>query len=341
MTYARVRHFPEVYGLSYVAYQRQQKPNGFPSQGYPEVFKTVSEADDRPVSLTPALEEFWLRLLAEGSGLARDKVLQAYGNLTMDGRAFTDRGSWTNGYQSVPLGENIGAEPMKMVTIIGCGMTVKVISDQLTLGNGLKVHKIEVLNSLDPLTLKATRKTHWWAVYNAPIGYYDPYPLGVVGTFPQLAGQPVSIPLMAHGKNYAYIESKWLEFLPDSTNKPVYPYYPIIEIEENVMTYGTAKTTSGKVAVFDLFQGAKTGAMINALTVFNWKVKQANWLQLVDNTWVNCGSSFQYVNIQTYPTDVVVPPPPPPPPPPVGVTVTHTILIDNTGRISIDGGAYV
>ena len=172
-------------------------------------------------------------------------------------------------------------------------------------------------------------------VYNAPIGYYDPYPLGVVGTFPQLNDVPVRIPLMAHGKNYAYIESKWLEFLPFGAVLPVYPYYPTKEL----IMYGTAKTTSGKVAVFDAFQGLKTGATINALTVFTWKVKQANWLQLIDNTWVNCGNVFQYVNILTYPTPDV--PPPPPPPPPVGVTVTHTILIDNTGRISIDGGAYV
>jgi len=32
---------------------------------------------------------------------------------------------------------------------------------------------------------------------------------------------------------------------------------------------------------------------------------------------------------------------PPPPPPPIGIVVTHTILIDNSGRISVDGAPYV
>jgi hypothetical protein len=134
MILAKIKHFPELYGMSYTAYQREQKPGGFTAPSYPELFKTVSEAGDRPVSLTPALEEFWLRLLAEGSGLPKDKVLQAYGNLTMDGRAFTDRASWTNGRQSVPLNENIGAQPMSFPTIIGCGMTVNVISGQMRIG---------------------------------------------------------------------------------------------------------------------------------------------------------------------------------------------------------------
>jgi hypothetical protein len=100
---------------------------------------------------------------------------------------------------------------------------------------------------------------------------------------------------------------------------------------------GTAKTTTGRIKIFTAFQGVETGKYINALTAFEWKTKQMNWLQLLDNSWVNCGTSFQYANILTYPSTVVPPPPPPPP----GVVVTHTILIDNTGRISVDGGAYV
>lgn len=331
MGFARVKHFPEVYGLSYVAYQREQKPGGFTAAGYPEVFKLISESGDRPVSLTPALEAMWVRLLTEGSGLPIAKVLQAYGNLTMDGRAFTDRGSWTNGYQSVPLNENIGAEPMKMVTIIGGGATVKVISGQLRLGN-LNVHKIEVMNSLDPATAKATYKTHWWMIYHAPIGYHDPYPLGVVETFPQLNDLPVRIPLMAHGKNYAYIESKWLEMLPAGIDRPVYPYYPI---RSNMINYFVNTT----VKIFETPSSAST--QVGTMLKGNTGIASGNngtWLH-VERGWSNArvgegmtGGDITWRNS--------TPPPVDPPAPPVGVTVTHTILIDNTGRISIDGGAY-
>jgi hypothetical protein len=77
------------------------------------------------------------------------------------------------------------------------------------------------------------------------------------------------------------------------------------------MAYGTAKTTTGKIKIFAAFQGVETGKYIAALTVFEWKTKQMNWLQLLDNSWVNCGTGFQYSNILTYPSTVAPPPPPP------------------------------
>jgi hypothetical protein len=87
---------------------------------------------------------------------------------------------------------------------------------------------------------------------------------------------------------------------------------------------GTAKTTTGRIKIFTSFQGVETGKYIAALTVFEWKTKQLNWLQLPDNTWINCGTSFQYANILTYPS-AVVPPPPPPPPVTTGTAFTLTI----------------
>jgi hypothetical protein len=86
---------------------------------------------------------------------------------------------------------------------------------------------------------------------------------------------------------------------------------------------GTAKTTTGRIKIFTAFQGVETGKYINALTAFEWKTKQMNWLQLLDNSWVNCGTGFQYANILTYPSTVV--PPPPPPPVPTGTAFTLTI----------------
>jgi hypothetical protein len=92
------------------------------------------------------------------------------------------------------------------------------------------------------------------------------------------------------------------------------------------MTNGTAKTTTGRIKTFSAYQGVETGKYIAALTVFEWKVKQANWLQLLDGTWVNCGTSFQYVNILTYPSAVVPPPPPPPPPIPIPQSGNFAII---------------
>jgi hypothetical protein len=93
---------------------------------------------------------------------------------------------------------------------------------------------------------------------------------------------------------------------------------------------GTAKTTTGRIKIFTTFQGVETGRYIAALTVFEWKTKQLNWLQLPDNTWVNCGTSFQYANILTYPSTVV-----PPPPPPVGKVLTNIIDVFNDGTIVV------
>jgi hypothetical protein len=96
------------------------------------------------------------------------------------------------------------------------------------------------------------------------------------------------------------------------------------------MANGTAKTTTGKIKIFAALQGVETGKYINALTVFEWKTKQLNWLQLLDNSWVNCGTSFQYANILTYPSTVV-----PPPPPPTGKVLKNIIDVYNDGSIVV------
>jgi hypothetical protein len=93
---------------------------------------------------------------------------------------------------------------------------------------------------------------------------------------------------------------------------------------------GTAKTTTGRIKIFTAFQGVETGKYINALTAFEWKTKQMNWLQLLDNSWVNCGTGFQYANILTYPSTVV-----PPPPPPTGKVLKNIIDVYNDGSIVV------
>jgi hypothetical protein len=102
------------------------------------------------------------------------------------------------------------------------------------------------------------------------------------------------------------------------------------------MINGTAKTSSGPVALWDKKNGTKIGRSMPANTQFEWITKDTTWLELVDHTWINCGSSFQYATVLTSPTTVT-----PPQPPPVTVKVTHILHIDDTGRVSTDGGPFV
>jgi hypothetical protein len=97
---------------------------------------------------------------------------------------------------------------------------------------------------------------------------------------------------------------------------------------------GTAKTTSGKVKVFNAYQGADAGFLIPANTVFQWTEKKANWLKMTDGNWINCGATFQYAQILTYPT--TTPPPPPVDPPPANAPkLTNIIDVFNDGTIDV------
>jgi hypothetical protein len=102
------------------------------------------------------------------------------------------------------------------------------------------------------------------------------------------------------------------------------------------MANGTAKTTNGPVALWDKKAGTKTGKTIPANTQFEWITRDTTWLELPDHTWINCGSTYQYATILTSPGTVT-----PPPPPPVTVHVIHILHIDDTGKVSIDGGPFV
>jgi hypothetical protein len=102
---------------------------------------------------------------------------------------------------------------------------------------------------------------------------------------------------------------------------------------------GTARTTSGKVKLFNGYQGADTGRTLGPLTVFQWIEKRANWLKMANGDWINCGSTWQYASILTYPTTTEPPPPPidPPNPPPAGgePTLTNTIEVFDDGTIDV------
>jgi hypothetical protein len=88
------------------------------------------------------------------------------------------------------------------------------------------------------------------------------------------------------------------------------------------MENGTGKTTSGPVALWDKKNGTKIGKSMPANTQFEWIVKDTTWLELVDHTWINCGSVFQYATIVSYPSET----PPPPPPIPIPQSGNFAII---------------
>ena len=95
---------------------------------------------------------------------------------------------------------------------------------------------------------------------------------------------------------------------------------------------GTARTIQNVKMWPEPNNTGVSSGLLAANTIFAYCATSGTWYQMESNkSWVNGGSSGQYiVKIGTVPVD-----------PPAGVTVTHTIEIDNTGRISVDGGAYV
>jgi len=86
------------------------------------------------------------------------------------------------------------------------------------------------------------------------------------------------------------------------------------------------------VPVFLDYRGDKNGKSIAAGTVFPYLVKRDTWLQLTSGAWVSCGTNYQYIQL----ISVVTPPPPPPP----TIHAKHVILIDEFGRMSVDGLPY-
>jgi hypothetical protein len=93
--------------------------------------------------------------------------------------------------------------------------------------------------------------------------------------------------------------------------------------------------SSASTQVATLLKGNTITASSNTGTWLRLLTRNGAYISGYANSRVGEGMSNGDI---TWRNDAVVPPPPPPPP---GVFVTHTLLIDNTGRISVDGGAYV
>lgn len=225
---ARVKHWHERYGLSYVAWK--QKNEGWPLgiTGDPAVVPLVHPSDWQPPLLTPDLEWWWYRLMIQASHntLLDDVIYRCYEQTTRGDKAFTDYAGWDNGNQSVVLGVNLGASLMRMGGRIANGATVLVTGDAVEIAGKL-CWPIRLLDALSPSTLLQTWKSCWWGIFAATNSVREPYPFGVVDPFPILgdAGWSVPVPLLGQGTTTGYIEHDWVEWLPYETMARQWPYY--------------------------------------------------------------------------------------------------------------------
>lgn len=228
--FARIKHWHERYGRSYIAQRRVEESNQYlhaGAGGDPAVFQLVQRPTDKAVSLTPELEMWMKRLFVESSQgrLSDSMVVRAYKGAMKGNRAYTNFSGWDSqdGHQSVVIGCNLGMEPMKLQLTIGNGATIKVLGEARRVA-GIMSYPIEVLNAQDPKTLTRTLKDAWWLIFPASNSTLEPAPEGQVDPFPYLGDYDVPIPLLANNTTVGYVEAGWVEFLGD-ISEPVYPYY--------------------------------------------------------------------------------------------------------------------
>jgi hypothetical protein len=94
-------------------------------------------------------------------------------------------------------------------------------------------------------------------------------------------------------------------------------------------------TTVLQVKVFDTpSTNARQIDTISAGVVFDVAAQDGIWLTRTNGGYVNVWKAGQIAVIVKTTTT-------PPPVDPPSVTVTHTVTVDSTGKISVDGGAYV
>jgi hypothetical protein len=232
--FARVKHWHERYfnaagqGLSYIAAMRQISGNPrlyTGAGGDPSVFKLNSTSTDRAVHLTPDIEWWMFNLLRQSSKgmLLTSQVKTAYKNMLQGQKAFTNFAGWSDGYQSVVLNMNIGAEPQRLMLAMANGATIRVLGDKIKRG-GQWCYPFEVMNAQDKNTLNRTLKDSWWLMMPATNSTVEPAPEGTVNNFPYFGNYDAIIPMLANNTTVGYIQAEWVEFLGNIT-QPVYPYY--------------------------------------------------------------------------------------------------------------------
>ncbi len=243
-----IRHYHEVFfhpttgeGLSYIA-QKMIYDGWKWAPGDPAAVPFVQEAKVPPVRISPAMEHFIFNLIKESAnGAMTDKQLRnVYANLLRGDKCYNNKASYLEGYQSVILNENVGAEEMKLTGVLTTGAMGWALGDEMTVG-GKRVYKILALNSKDVGSWIEKQGSQWvnkksfyddiWCIHAATNSVTapkeDPYHPGKVDPWPGLGDihKSTPFPIFGNGRNYVYVESKWVKRLPLDTNTRLNPYY--------------------------------------------------------------------------------------------------------------------
>ncbi len=224
--YARVKHFQERYGVSYLEHTHAPKK----CNGLPEVFQYTQTATQKPVKMNRKIQEWMFSLFeesAKGNGQNHDAIVKGWTSTFAGGRAFTNKAGFPayNNYIKYPKTDDDDNDP-KLGYIMSCGATIKVLREVKKSG-GVVLVEFEVINI-------SKLNTSWkWSdiphlVYAAVNNIRDTdggkYPHGQDVPFPGLAGHDVPIPLLST-IDTGLLDKGWVEYLPAGTKLPAYPYY--------------------------------------------------------------------------------------------------------------------
>jgi len=106
-------------------------------QGTPDVRQYQVTTGQMDVSLYPEIEEWYFSLYDECApdGMSMSDIKKVYAQSTDGAKACFNRRSWDNGYRSVILQENMGAESLRAQNCIFRGWTIEVIRPPFEVGN--------------------------------------------------------------------------------------------------------------------------------------------------------------------------------------------------------------
>jgi len=216
--YVRVKHWVERFGKTIL--EMNYRPP-LPA-GIPEVWQYTTKAKINHVSMTEPIQRWMFAEFvksAAGNGMRLADIMRGWASAMNGARAFTNK-CGTPQYHDFINGTAEENEPMKLMQIISSGATIKVLRVGLAGSAKIPTAEFEVMDALDPNTLKKTWAEYphlWFAAVNWSLDRgAEP--------FPQLGMRHVPIPLLANGVTRATIEEAWLEYLEPNAPLPADPY---------------------------------------------------------------------------------------------------------------------
>ena len=219
--FARVKHYPEKYGKTYIVYSYPQYMWKKIS-GIPEVFQYTQVSNQAPVAMTKKVQDWMFGLFLEaGQGLPLEVIKTAWRKTYNGMRAFTNHAGFPERCNFIDDPGCDGGIP-SLYPVMSCGATLKVLREVVKAGTVLA--EFECLNVNHADTFKQTWKNNTHLIY-AAVNWHNDF-AGTGGNaepFPGLDGRDVPVPLLST-KSVGYIEKSWLIYLTAGLPLPVDPY---------------------------------------------------------------------------------------------------------------------